>query len=251
MHNKKQKTKCGADVMDAIRNAYPQSIVRDDVVYDEDSYYHEIRDDVRTALSRIKQTDLTYHRPPEGKSHWKNGVDPDKEPPSCLEEPASYDLLFLALRGRQFEFEGELDEEHLPEGAEEPITVIVPSVGRIGCAVGISIVAPFAVIRFTEMEWTESGSETMPDIWPRMFNLDGSKLDVEAHYGELFLEEGLIALRGLRETVTKTLGKFGIRTLSEQELECPIPGLKPEPTPNAVLQNENVTVKNALFFQTI
>jgi hypothetical protein len=251
VRDKNKKTKCGADVIDAIRNAYPENIVTDDVVHDENTYYAQIRDEVRTALSRIKGIDVTYDRPPEERSHWEDGADPDKDPPTWVEEPSSYDLLFLALRGKEFEFEGELDEEHLPEGADEPVSIIVPSVGRIGCAVGISIVAPFAVIRFTEMEWTASGSETMPDIWPHMFNLDGSELDVEAHYRELFLEEGVTGLRNLRETITRTLGEFGIRVLSEQELEYGIPELKPEPTRNAVLKKKKATVKDALFFQTI
>ncbi|MCC6486167.1 MAG: hypothetical protein IT364_01590 [Candidatus Hydrogenedentes bacterium] len=250
MREKRQKAECGPDVLDAIRSAYPDNIVTDDVVFDEDSYYDGIRDEVRAALSRIGEADLVYDRPPEGIPHWEDGADPDEDPPTWVEDPSSYDLLFLALRGKPFEFEGEMEEEDVLEEGDEPVMALVPTVGHIGCAVGISIVAPFAVIRFTEMEVTESGWNTLPDIWPRMFNLDGSELDVEAHYEVLFLEEGINALRDLRERTAKVLQEFGIRVLSEQELGVPVPRLKPEPERNAMLQRKFATVGDALFFQT-
>lgn len=250
MRKRTQKTVCGADVLYAIRNAYPDNMVTDDVLYDESSYYNEIRDEVRAALCRIKEVDLAYDRPPEGRPHWGEGSDPEEDPPNWVEEPSSYDLFFLALRGEQFQFEGELEEEDVPEGADEPLLVVVPTVGSIGCAVGISIVAPFAVISFTEMESTESGSATMPDIWPHVFDLGGNELDVEAHYDELFLEEGITALRNVRKKITQKLRTFDIRVLSEEELEVRIPGLTPEPTRNVMPRKKTATVQDALFFQT-
>ena len=251
MRERKKRTVCGADVMDAICHAYPDNIVTDDVAFEEGSYYEAICDEVQTALRRIKQADLSYDRPPEGRPHWDEGGDPDEDPPAWVEEPSSYDLFFLALRGQQFEFQSELEEEDFPEDADEPVLVVVPTVGRIGCAVGISVIAPFAVIRFTEMEIPESGSGTIPDIWPHMFDLDGTELDVEAHYEGLFLEEGITALRYLREAITRILDEFSIRVLSEQELNMPIPELRLEPARNVVPGKKSATVEDALFFQTI
>ncbi|MCC6694364.1 MAG: hypothetical protein IT365_01930 [Candidatus Hydrogenedentes bacterium] len=94
MREKTQKAAGGPDVLDAIRNAYPENIVTDDVVFDEDSYYDGIRDDMRAALSRIGEADLVYDRPPEGRPHWEEGDDPDEDPPTWVEDPSSYDLLF-------------------------------------------------------------------------------------------------------------------------------------------------------------
>ncbi len=182
MRKKQKKTDRNTDVLHAIHKAYPEGIVTDDVVFDEDSYYDEIREEVRAALRAIGGVDFLYDRPPEGMSHWGEESDPEEDPPDWSEEPSSYDLLFLALRGEQFQFEGELEEEDMPEGADEPVMVTVPTTGRIGCAVGISIVAPFAVIRFTEMELTNSDSGTLPDVQVRVFNLDGSEVDIEEHY---------------------------------------------------------------------
>lgn len=250
MRERAQKASCGADVLHAIRNAYPDNVVTDDVLHEESSYYDEIRDEVRVALCRISEADLAYDRPPEGRPHWDEGADPDEDPPGWVEEPSSYDLFFLALRGEQFQFEGELEEEDVPEGADEPVLVMIPTVGRIGCAIGISIVAPFAVIHFTEMESAENGSTTMPDIWPHIFDLDGSELDMEAYYEELFLEEGIAALRDLRKEITRVLGVFDIRVLPKEELDVRIPGLKPEPTRN-VGAKKTATVEDALFYQTV
>lgn len=249
MDKRTQKTGCGADVLHAIRNAYPDNIVTDDVLHEESSYYDDTCDEVRAALRRIK-ADLAYDRPPEGRPHWDEGSDPEEDPPDWVEEPSSYDLFFFALRGVQFQFEGELEEEDVPEDADEPVVVVLPTVGRIGCAVGISIVAPFAVIRFTEMESTENGSATMPDIWPHIFDLDGSELDVEAHYEELFLEEGIAALRDLRKAITKVLDAFDVRVLSKEKLESRIPGLRPEPARNVMVRKKTATAEDALFFQT-
>lgn len=251
MRKRTRETACGADVLQAIRNAYPENLVTDDILYEENSYYDGIRAEVRAALCGIKAAELLYDHPPEGRPHWDEGADPDEDPPAWVEEASSYDSLFLALRGEAFQFEGEMEEEDVLEDAEEPVPVLVPTVGRIGCAVGISLVAPFAVVRFTEMELAESGSTTLPDIWPHIFDLDGNELDMEAHYEELFLEEGIAALRGLRTEITRILSAFDIRVLSEQELEVPVPGLKPEPERSVILEKETASVAEALFFQTI
>lgn len=251
MSKKKRTDECGPDVLDAIRNAYPDNVVTETVILDDGSYFDAIRDDVRAALNRIGEAHLTFERTPEGRPHWEDGADPEEDPPSWAEEPSSYDLLFFALRGEQFEFEGELDEEDFPEDEDKPVLVTFSTVGKIGCAVGISIVAPFAVIRFTEMEIAESGSQTMPDIWPRMFNLDGGEVDLERHYEELFLEEGISALRALREKITSVLREFGIRVLSEQELAAPLPKLILDLERAVSLDKKNATVCDVLFFQTI
>jgi len=242
---------CGEDVLHAIRNAYPEGIVSDDVLGAEDSYFESMRDDVRRALRGIQGTVLLFERPPEGRLHWSEGSDPKNDPPDWVEDPASYDLVFLGLEGAQFEFEGELEEDEAPEGATEPRTILVPSAGRIGCAVGISIVAPFAVARFTEMEWTDTGSNTLPDIEPSLYELDGSEADMEAHYEELYLEAGIQALRNLRREVAAILLQFGIRVLAEDELKQPIPELQHDPERHVFDAGTRITVEDALFFRGI
>jgi len=246
MPKKAEKTACGADVLRAIRDAYPDGVVNDDIIFGEASYYDAIREEVRAALSRIREADRVYDRPSEGRPHYEDGADPEKDPPSWIEEPASYDLFFLAPRGEDFEFTGEL-----PKDLDDPDSPMVPTVGRIGCSVGISIVAPFAMVTFTEIEFLEDGSTTRPDIFPHIFNFDGSAIDIEAHYEELFLEEGINGLRRLRDEIMQVLDGFDIRVLSTQEFRAKVPGLKPEPTRNVSPKRKAATVAEALFFQTI
>lgn len=251
MANKNPEPGCGADVRNAIHQAYPGNIVTEDVLYAERSYYDDIRDQVRAALCGIKDAGLAYDRPPEGRPHWEESADPEEDPPSWAENSSSYDLLFLALHGEQFEFEGELEEDVFSEDVGDVITVTVPAAGKIGCAIGISTIGPFAVVRFTEMESAESGSCTIPDIGVHMFDLDGTELDIEAHYKELFLEEGVAALRDLRKEITRVLGAFDIRVLSEQELRTKMPELRSELLWDAEPGKTAVTVEDALFLQTV
>lgn len=143
MREKRKGTFCDGDVLRVIRNVYPGNVVTDDVLYDEESYYDEIREEIRAALHTAKGADFLYDRPPEGRPHWNEYSDPEEDPPDWEEPASSYDLFFFALRGKQFEFEGELDEadpgsDDMPEDADEPVLVTIPTVGRIGCAVGIS-----------------------------------------------------------------------------------------------------------------
>ncbi len=49
--------------------------------------------------------------------------------------------------------------------------------GRIGCSVGVSLVAPFAVGALAEMECFENGSRSEPDIELHIYSLDGKKID--------------------------------------------------------------------------
>ena len=49
MPAERKETACGADVVHAICNAYPDSIAIHDVVYDDGFYYREIREEARAA----------------------------------------------------------------------------------------------------------------------------------------------------------------------------------------------------------
>ncbi|MBI2435233.1 MAG: hypothetical protein HYV26_20440 [Candidatus Hydrogenedentes bacterium] len=230
MPKKRKKSAPTSDIVQAVKAIYSGGIVSSDALYDEESYYDGIRDEVRRALHTIKGVDLLYDRPPEGCPHWEEGDDPDENPPTWTEEPASYDLHFLALQGEQFQFVGEMDEDVITEAGDDVETVAL----------------------------TETGSQTLPDIEVRVFDLDGTELDLEAHYKELFLEEGVRALRNLREEITQKLAPFGIRVLSDAELKKQVPGLKLDPE---ILQSDpayfpfkqkkGVTVEDALFFRML
>ena len=73
--------------------------------------------------------------------------------------------------------------------------------GRIGWVVGISMVAPFAVVKLDQMEVFENGSRSEPDVEPHIFGLDGRKLNVEEHYREMVDDQGLAVLRKLSRKI--------------------------------------------------
>lgn len=100
MPEERKKEAYERNVLPAIRSAYPKNFVTDDILYDGDSYYDEIRDEVRAALREVKGADLLCERPPEGAPHWNEGFDPEEDPPDGDEPASSYDLIFFALRGK-------------------------------------------------------------------------------------------------------------------------------------------------------
>ena len=134
------------DVLRAIRCVHPDEIVTDDVLYDEESYYDEIREEVRAAFGAAKGGYHLYDRPPEGRPHWNALLDPDEDAPDSEESAAAYELLFFALYGKQSQYKGELEEQDWPadDDTDEPVLVSRPTDGKVGLAVGISVIAPFA-----------------------------------------------------------------------------------------------------------
>jgi hypothetical protein len=57
-------------------------------------------------------------------------------------------------------------------------------------------------------------------------------------------------LNSLRDEITRILGSFDIRVLSEDGIGARIPGLKPNPSLNFE-RRKNATVGEALFFQAL
>lgn len=256
MKKREKRAPIDPEILKAIRSAHPSDVVTSDAVYDEDGECRAISEALYDDLLGMTAYDMLYERSPKPESSGTSFSLDESEPDVWddvvwEEESTSYHLMFLALRGPQFVFEGEGDTEEYDDELDCVREVNVTTEGRIGCAVGISILAPFAVVHFTDMEFGEDGSVTTPDIWVDKYNLDGTPLDLDAHYRELFLDEGLKALHDLREELTGILEAHGIRVLSREELATPVPGLKPDPTMSLLgteAEAKEATVENALFF---
>jgi hypothetical protein len=120
--------------------------------------------------------------------------------------------------------------------------------GRIGCVVGISLIDPFAVVNLDEMEVFENGSRSEPDIVPHIFDLDGRKLDAEAHLREMVDDEGLAILRKLHNDVVAILSDYNIAVISEEDLDKPVPWLRPGQDVSLGGTGEPITVREAFFF---
>jgi hypothetical protein len=88
------------------------------------------------------------------------------------------------------------------------------------------MVAPFAVVTLDQMEMFENGSRSEPSVEPHIFGLDGRKLNVEEHYGEMVDDEGMAVLRKLRTEVVRVLNGFAIAVIPEEDLDKPVPWLR-------------------------
>lgn len=249
MTNKQKLKALGKNVAAALRETYAGGLVSADIVFKKGSYLDGVCAPLRARLAEIDGTEVLWERPPQGGPQWKKGRDPDTNPPDWHEEPSSYHLFFVALQGEEYEYEGELPELQDVEGGVEPIEVSVSTVGRIGCIAAVSRVAPFAVVRLRDMEFTANGWNTDPDLGCTIFNLDGSAMDMDEYFGEMFEDEGVKALHRLRDKIAKVLGAFDIEVLSDEELSKGVSGLRAEPEIVVGAQNGELTVEKALFFR--
>jgi len=238
------------DVLQALQGAYPNNMVTDDVLFERDSYYEALEPEVRATLHNMAGTSVMYDRPPEGRSHWDEGANPEEDAPGWTEEASSYDLVFLGLNAKACHFEGEMPEDDVEGDGDGDSQNMVATEGQVGCVVAISTVAPFAAIRFSEIEWTESGTCTMPDLPHLMFNVSGGPLDLDKHYREWLGKEGYGLLCDLRAAVVLALEGLGIRVLREEELQAIVPGLEPNREINPHREEGFATVEEALFYLT-
>jgi hypothetical protein len=129
------------DVAAAIHRRWSDGVV-DEFATDE-SYFHQIRARLERDLRHIRGASLPWRTedPPLDAR-----PDEDDEP-LYPDEWQSYYVFFLAPDGEEFQFEDETDCMEEPEDAEgERTEAMCPGNKWIGCAVGISLVAPYAAI---------------------------------------------------------------------------------------------------------
>jgi hypothetical protein len=151
----------------------------------------------------------------------------------------SYHLFFLSPSGEEFRIEFE------EEGLDPEIPEMVKFKGNIGCSVGVSELAPFAVIRFDSLAHGEDGSEDIPSLETVISSEDGDPFNRDQYYRNELGEKAFEKLVGLRNKIAKVLEILGITILPEEEGQKIVPWLKP--TEEAFLEDK-VSVQNAFFF---
>jgi len=228
------------DIVAALEKTFPFDKV--ERVYsskDEESYLIELYPKVRHDLGRIKEGHILYERPPEGNQEWAEDPDTGHEDPVIDDLTYSYHLLFLSPSGGAFriEFEDEGNDMETPE--------MVKFEGNIGCAVGVSEIAPFAVIRFGSMAHAEDGSEQLPSIETGVYSEDGEPLALDQFYKEKLGEKAFEKLAVLRNSIAKVLEKLGIAILPEVECQKMVLWLKPG---EEAFLLDKVSVQDAFFF---
>ena len=227
---------------DGIRQAWPDGVVEMPADMDE-ALFRDSYPRLKAALSRIPGTTLLHEHEPQGEPQWGEASDTEVDSPEWNEESRSYHLFFVCPLDDRFRFETDTLEPD-EDGVEQRFQ----GEGRIGCAVGVSLVGPFAVITLDQMEVFENGSRADPDVEPHIFSLDGQKLDMEELCREMVDDEGLVVSRKLQAEIARILNDFAISVIPEEDLDKPVPWLRAHDEVLVGHAGEPITVQRAFFF---
>jgi hypothetical protein len=234
-----------AQIVDAIRQAWPDGILEMPIDADE-SWFQDVYPKLKTALQRIRGSTVRYEHEPESQPHWREDSDSEENLPDWGEEPRSYHVFFLSPDDDRFRIETDTIE---PD--EDGVDQRFPGEGRIGWVVGVTLVAPFAMIKLDEMEVFENGSRADPDVEPHIFGLDGQQFDPVKHYREIVEDEGLEILRRLKGKIVRALRNCRISLIPEEYLDEPVPWLRAGKEVLVGHDGQSVTVQQAFFFRGI
>lgn len=248
------------ELVDALSMAFPDGVVEPLL----DTFDMEvIEGEVRKELDGLEGAGLHYWRTLAGEESWHlpkgfDWEDPregeewegeeDREDGDEMEgwEPeTSYALFFLSPRGEgfQFEIDGEFMDE---EGGLYP----TKGVGRIGWAVAVSGIVPYALLRITSIDTEDYFGPSRPDLQSRYTDTAGRPMGEDEVFRDMLGAEERGLLDELRLEIVRILESSGIPCLSEEELGTPLPWLEAAESVLVRRKEEaRLTVEDALFFQ--
>ncbi len=145
-------------------------------------------------------------------------------------EECSYHTFFLVISGEQFRYKTETD----PNDFEEEVGDSVPGSGEIGLIVGLSMLAPIAMVATSYQESFENGDYTEPD-----FRSPESEYPI---HPDIAAELAVLSAK-----VVSLMQEQGLRVLSVDEARQKTPWLKPCEEVALDPQGE-MTVFDAFFF---
>lgn len=209
----------------------------------EKSYFHGLYPKLHDELSRIKGASLRYERAAEEQVYdLKDDFDESSLPTD--EMTYSYHLFFFYPNDGPFRYKTKEEPDEANPAAEEEV---VPGEGFIGCVVGVSLLAPFAVVALNNFHDYEDGSHSCPDLEIHAYDEGGKRLTAEEFFRSQVGEAGVRLLCSLCEQAAKVLTSHGITVLSEVEQRLKVPWLR---AGKEILREErgHLTVKEALFF---
>lgn len=251
----KQGAELRKDVREAIERVWPDRVM--DMTFDsEESYFRSLYRRLRRSLQRIEGARLLHEIEADGGPVWFEGSDSDEDPPDDITSSRSYHLFFVSPEGNAFTYETEteeIDEEALAEtyeetGAIEEPMMTVPGLGHTGWSVAVSLLAPFAVLTFGDMEVFENGSTSEPQIESYAENFNGGCIDPEENFRKFAGEQAFEVLRELRGAITGILERYGISVLPKEEWSKPVKWLKAE---QEILVDKPICVLDAFFFEEL
>ena len=239
-----------------------------DMPLDQDeTYFAKLYPRLSRALTRIKGASILYERDWSGDTG-RSGVtsnsfsfddddDDFEEDWGDTGAPGnsfSYHLFFLGLTDPAMkvacESETQTDDEGILE-TEDPVTLeTVPGEETYGYLVGISLLAPIAMVQFDAYARFDDGSSSCPELRDEWHAAAHSRL---ADRGEVVqgLGDGTRrALDRLKTSIARVLRSLGLRELPSDVARTEVPGLRAGD--EAFVGQEHtlhpITVQDAFFF---
>ena len=182
-------------------------------------------------------------------------------PPNTGATSSSYHLFFLSPNGDEFDSETECEVEADPEYDEETgeeildgerETITVRGREHAGWSVAVSLVAPIAVITFSDYTVFDDRPADLPSVERYAEDAEGNRFDHAEHFRKMHGERAFQVLEKLRERIAAILEKHGVTVLPEAEWRKPVPWLRGggDALVGEVV-NQPVRVLDAFFFESI
>ena len=231
------------DVAVAINECWPDGVVEPFAT--DESYFHATHPRLEQDLRNIRGGSLLWQTEEEIAAGW----DTEKDEPPSSDGWQSYHVFFLSPGGEEFRFEDdtagiEEQEDPQPEAETEH-----PGEGWIGCAIGICLAAPYAVINLCSCSHDEDGGVSAPDVESFIYSDDtNERVGTDQYHREILSQEAFQRLEALRRELALILAKHGIQTLDKRVLDLPVPGLK---AGGEAFLEEPLRVQDAFFFRGV
>lgn len=235
------------NVAAAIKHCWPKGVVEEFAT--DESYLHEVRQRLERDLRNIRGASLLWQTEEEEISARWNDDQNDEPLPS--DQWQSYHVFFMAPNSHEFRFEDEtagMEEPEDPE-QEEWTETTYPGEGWIGCAVGICLAAPYAVINLCSYSRYEDGTMSTPEVESFIYCEEtNERVDTDRYHREILTPEAFQKLEALRGQIALILGEHRIHVLDDPVLNLRVPGLKASPE---VFLQEPLRVRDAFFFRGV
>jgi hypothetical protein len=234
------------DVAAAIHRCWPDGIV-DEFATDE-SYFHEIHARLERDLRNIRGASMRWRT---RDTQLDARSDEDDELP-LPDEWQSYYVFFLTLDGEACQFEDETagGMEAREDPQEKGSETVCPGEGWIGCAVGISLAAPYAVMNLCSYSRYQGGTTSIPDVESFIHSEETQqRVDTDQYYREILSREAFQRLEALRvEIGASILARHRLKILDKAVLNLHVPGLNAS---EEVFLEEPLRVQDAFFFRGV
>ena len=170
------------DIAVAINECWPDGVVEQFAT--DESHFHDIRPRLERDLRHVRGGSLLWQTEEETAAGWDN--ENDERPPR--DGWQSYHVFFLSPDGDEFHFKDETAGIEEPEDPQAEAETKRPGEGWIGCAIGICLVAPYAVINLSSYSHYEDGTVSVPDVESFIYSdHTNERVDTDQYHRQIFI----------------------------------------------------------------